>query len=75
MYLCMHTVLEYVTYTAYTKYTHCLGLLKKKNQFKNENISLQKENRDLRTQVNLLEEKLTKHQVCSSMGVGPFLLS
>lgn len=41
----------------------CVALLRKKNQFKNENLNLKKENEDLIEQIRMLEEKLTQHQV------------
>ena len=38
-------------------------MMRKKNQFKNENMNLKRENSDLREQLRLLEEQLSQHQV------------
>ena len=39
------------------------ALMRKKNQFKNENMNLKQENSDLREQLRDLGERLSDHQV------------
>lgn len=39
-----------------------LGMLRKKNQFKNDNMNLKKENEDLKTRLAMLEEVMAQYQ-------------
>ena len=41
----------------------CVALMRKKNQFKNENMNLKQENDDLRLQLELLEGKLSESDI------------
>ena len=46
-----------------------VGVLRKKNQLKNDNLNLKKENADLRERLRLLEEELARQQVDSEIRI------